>query len=101
MVNVRYKKKSSYMQNSAKMWTNRLHFLCSDDTANKGSDLHETHDYGFFARDASNMGYWPGGEIMASLLPVVEVNYDDHTSWKIWNPTYIAKSTFSSLLHLY
>ena len=25
----------------------------------------------FFARDASIMGYWPGGEIMASLFPVV------------------------------
>ena len=23
-----------------------------------------------FARDASDMGYWPGGDIMASLLPV-------------------------------
>jgi hypothetical protein len=29
------------------------------------------HDYGFFARDASNMDYWPGDEIMVSLLPVV------------------------------
>ena len=27
------------------------------------------HDYGFFfARDASDMGYQPGGEIMASVL---------------------------------
>ena len=25
----------------------------------------------FFARDVSDMGYQPGGEIMASLLPVV------------------------------
>jgi hypothetical protein len=25
----------------------------------------------FFARDASDMGYQPWGEIMASLLPVV------------------------------
>ena len=28
------------------------------------------HDYGFFARNVSNMGYWPGGETMASLPPV-------------------------------
>jgi len=35
------------------------------------SNLHETHYYGFFARDVSDMGYQPGGEIMASLLPVV------------------------------
>jgi len=34
--------------------------------------LHDTHDYGFFARDASNMGYWLGHEILASLLPVVK-----------------------------
>ena len=32
---------------------------------------HETHYYGFFfARDVSDMDYHPGGEIMASLLPV-------------------------------
>ena len=29
------------------------------------------HDYGFFARDASDMGYQSGGEIMASVLSVV------------------------------
>ena len=33
--------------------------------------LHETHYYGFFARDVSDMGYQRGSEIMASLLPVV------------------------------
>ena len=33
--------------------------------------MHETHYYGFFARDLSDMGYQPGGEIMASLLPVI------------------------------
>ena len=33
-------------------------------------NLHETHDYGFIARDVPDMGYQPGGEIMASLLPV-------------------------------
>jgi hypothetical protein len=33
--------------------------------------LHKVHYYGFFARDISDMGYQPGGEIMASLLPVV------------------------------
>ena len=38
---------------------------------NNGSSLHGTHDYGFFARDASTMGYWPVGEIMTSLLPFV------------------------------
>jgi hypothetical protein len=33
--------------------------------------LHETHYYGFFARDVSDMSYQRGSEIMASLLPVV------------------------------
>ena len=37
----------------------------------EGSDLHETHYYGIFARVVSDMGYQPGGEAMASLLPVV------------------------------
>ena len=48
-----------------------LIFVCQlmlDDT---GNNLHETHDYGIFAWDASNMGYSPGDEIIASLLPVV------------------------------
>jgi hypothetical protein len=33
--------------------------------------LHETQDYGFFARDVPDMGYQLGGEVMASLLPVI------------------------------
>ena len=46
------------------------YFLYTDDTENTGSSLHEMHYHGFFARDISDMGYQPGGEIMASLLPV-------------------------------
>jgi hypothetical protein len=42
-----------------------------EDMIPEGSDLHETHYYGFFARVVSDMGYQPGGEAMASLLPVV------------------------------
>ena len=36
-----------------------------------GNNLREKYHYVFFARDVPDMGYQPGGEIMASLLTVV------------------------------
>ena len=45
-------------------------------------NLHETHDYGFIARDVPDMGYQPGVEIMASLLPSLHICKNYHINVK-------------------
>jgi hypothetical protein len=47
-----------------------------------GSNFHETHYYGFFARDVSDMGHQPGGEIIASLPPSLHICKDYHINAK-------------------
>ena len=57
----------------------------ADVTGNTGNNLHETHYYGFFARDVSDMGYQPGGELMASLLRSLHIckNYRINAKYMI------------------